>query len=110
MRRFPADYVKIDRSFVREITNTPEDEAIVRGVIDLAHALGLRVVAGGVEKPAQLAVLLSLGCDLGQGFLWLGPVVLDDVSAWCSGPPQPFSTLVRKRPVAGLTPRRVASR
>ncbi|MDQ4039774.1 MAG: EAL domain-containing protein [Actinomycetota bacterium] len=109
MRRFPADYVKIDRSFVREITNTPEDEAIVRGVIDLAHALGLRVVAEGVENPAQLAVLISLGCDLGQGFLWLGPAVLDDVTAWCSRPPQRFSTIARKRPVARLTPHGVAS-
>ncbi|MDQ3715249.1 MAG: EAL domain-containing protein, partial [Actinomycetota bacterium] len=109
MRRFPADYVKIDQTFVREITNTPEDEAIVRGVIDLAHALGLQVVAEGVETPAQLAVLISLGCDLGQGFLWLGPAVIDEVAAWCSRPPQRFSTIPRKRSVARLSPRGVAS-
>jgi len=110
MRRFQPDYVKIDRSFVREITSTAEDEAIVRGVIDLAHALGLRVVAEGVEDPAQLAVLIALGCDLGQGFLWMGPAVLDEVTAWCDGPPQRLPHFARKRPAARLTPRGVASR
>ncbi|PZS35536.1 MAG: protein kinase [Pseudonocardiales bacterium] len=87
LRRFPADYVKIDRSFVRDITNTAEDAAIVRGVIELAHALGLRAVAEGVETAEQLDVLMSLGCDQGQGFLWLAPAPLDEATAWCSGPP-----------------------
>ncbi|MDQ3052767.1 MAG: EAL domain-containing protein [Actinomycetota bacterium] len=102
MRRFPADYVKIDRSFVKEITHTPEDEAIVRGVIDLAHALGLRVIAEGVEDPAQLAVLLALGCDLAQGFLWMKPTELDDVVAWCRTLPAHFPVDGRRGLLAGL--------
>jgi len=102
MRRFPAEYVKIDRSFVQEITNTPEDEAIVRGVIDLAHALGLRVVAEGVEDRAQLAVLTALGCDLAQGFLWMKPAELDAVVTWCRSLPAPLPANGRTGLLAGL--------
>ncbi|MDP3711022.1 MAG: EAL domain-containing protein [Mycobacteriales bacterium] len=81
LRRFPVDLIKIDRSFVFEIERSSADLAIVRGVIDMAHALGLRAVAEGVETEAQYAVLTELGCDLGQGYLWMRPAPLDEVVA-----------------------------
>ena len=88
LRRFPVDLIKIDRSFVAGMTHDGQDEAIVRGVIELAHALGVRVVAEGVEQPEQLTVLADLGCDYGQGFHWMRPSPLADVVqlAW---PPAP---------------------
>jgi predicted signal transduction protein with EAL and GGDEF domain len=73
LRRFPVDLLKIDRSFVAGIVGSVEDEAIVRGVVEMAHALGLQAVAEGVEEPAQHALLLALGCDMGQGYLWMRP-------------------------------------
>ena len=77
LRRFPVDLLKIDRSFVSGIVGSTEDEAIVRGVIEMAHALGLKTVAEGVEEPAQRELLLGLGCDMGQGYLWSRPTDLD---------------------------------
>lgn len=80
LRRFPVDLLKIDRSFVAGITTSRQDEAIVRGIIDLAHALGVRVVAEGVEQPDQLAALTALGCDMAQGYLWMRPSALADLT------------------------------
>jgi len=79
LRRFPVDYLKIDRSFVRGVARSEEDKAIVRGVIDMAHALGLRAVAEGVEEVVQHEILRELGCDLGQGYLWMPPVPLESL-------------------------------
>ena len=64
----PVDLLKIDRSFIAELGEDPEDTAIVSGMICLAHALGLQVVAEGVKTADQLAKLEALGCDLAQGF------------------------------------------
>jgi EAL domain-containing protein (putative c-di-GMP-specific phosphodiesterase class I) len=74
LRRYPVQYLKIDRSFVKGVMNNPYDVAIVKGVIDLGHAFDLKIVAEGVETPAQLARLRASGCDLGQGYLWSAPV------------------------------------
>ncbi len=74
LRTFPISVVKIDRSFVRAIGTEREDTAIVAAVIALAKNLRLRVVAEGVETPAQLAVLHQLGCDYLQGYLLSEPV------------------------------------
>ena len=82
LRRFPVDYLKIDRSFVRGLVVSREDRAIVRGVVEMAHALGLRTIAEGVEDEAQRDILTELGCDLGQGYLWLKPVPLGSLSGW----------------------------
>ena len=76
LRKFPVDYLKIDRSFVRGIEGNDEDKAIVRGLIDIAHALGLNAIAEGIEDSAQRDILAGLGCDLGQGYLWTRPVPL----------------------------------
>ena len=82
LRRFPVDYLKIDRSFVAGVSASSEDRAIVRGVIDMAHALGLQAIAEGVEDAQQQQVLTDLGCDLGQGYYWLPPVPLESLPGW----------------------------
>jgi len=74
LRRLPVDALKIDLGFVRGATTDPDDASIVTAVIAVAHSLGLRVVALGVETEAQVALLRSLGCDEVQGYLWSPPV------------------------------------
>ena len=74
LRRLPVDALKMDLSFVRGATTDPDDASVVTAVIAVAHSLGLRVAAQGVETEAQLALLRSLGCDYVQGFLWSPPV------------------------------------
>lgn len=69
LRQFPLDFVKIDRSFVNGMTRTTGERAMVSAIIELAHALGLLVVAVGVESQAQFDLLEALGCDRAQGFL-----------------------------------------
>ena len=74
LQRFPIDELKIDRSFIRDLDFNPGDVSIVRAIISLAHELGLKVVAEGVETAEQLALLKLMGCDRYQGFL-RGPAV-----------------------------------
>jgi diguanylate cyclase (GGDEF)-like protein/PAS domain S-box-containing protein len=74
LKRFPVDAVKIDRSFVAGLGEKQEDSAIVAAVVGLGHALGLNVVAEGVETPRQRDELIALSCDAAQGFLFSPPV------------------------------------
>jgi EAL domain-containing protein (putative c-di-GMP-specific phosphodiesterase class I) len=69
LRRFPIDKLKIDRSFISDLTTNSADSSIVQAIISLAHSLGLKVVAEGVETGEQLERLRELGCDQYQGFL-----------------------------------------
>ncbi len=76
--KLPIDILKVDRSFVVNMTKTARDLAMVSTIIDLAHALDLRVVAEGVDDRAQLELLRQVGCDEIQGFLYSRPVPLED--------------------------------
>lgn len=74
LRRFPIDKLKIDRVFISEIVNRPEDASIVRAIVSLAHSLRLKVVAEGVETASQLAFLKAVGCDEYQGYHFSRPL------------------------------------
>jgi len=78
LRRFPIDKLKIDRSFIKELSSRPDDASIVRAIVSLAHSLRLKVVAEGVETPEQLALLKSLGCDQYQGYHYSAAVPAAD--------------------------------
>ncbi|MGH9036981.1 MAG: putative bifunctional diguanylate cyclase/phosphodiesterase, partial [Acidimicrobiia bacterium] len=81
LKRFPFDVLKIDRSFVRGLGRNSADRAIVKGVIDLAHALGLQVVAEGIEDREHLVELRALGCDLAQGYHFARPLPPEAIAA-----------------------------
>src|SRR5262249_12102449 len=82
LRRLPIDELKIDRSFVTPMLKDESDLIIVRSTINLAHDLGLKIIAGGVEDEPTLEHLAELGCDLAQGFHLSRPMALDDFSIW----------------------------
>ncbi|MHB1290561.1 MAG: putative bifunctional diguanylate cyclase/phosphodiesterase [Sulfuricella sp.] len=77
LRKFPIDTLKIDQSFVNQMTSNPDDAAIVGAVIGMAKSLRLRVIAEGVETPEQYAFLLAQHCDEGQGYYFGRPVVAE---------------------------------
>ncbi len=86
LKRFPVDSVKVDRSFVDGLGIDGEDSAIVAAVVSLGHALGLSVVAEGVETSCQLQALLALGCDRAQGYWFSGPRDPDGVRGAAAPP------------------------
>jgi diguanylate cyclase len=88
LRRFPIDKLKIDRCFVEQMDTRAEDASIVRAIISLAHSLHLKVIAEGVETPAQLQLLAELGCDQYQGFFF-SPALL----------PAKFEELLQEEPL-----------
>jgi EAL domain-containing protein (putative c-di-GMP-specific phosphodiesterase class I) len=81
----PLDVLKVDKSFVQNIGSDEEDEAIVRSTVDLAHSLGIAVVAEGVETDDVLQRLRGLGCDLAQGFFLAYPAPADEMTEWLLG-------------------------
>ncbi len=78
----PISELKIDRSFVRDLGDTPQSGAVVSAIIALARALGLRVIAEGVENVTQMEVLYNLGCHICQGFLFARPMPAAQVEQW----------------------------
>jgi EAL domain-containing protein (putative c-di-GMP-specific phosphodiesterase class I) len=84
LERLAVDAVKIDRAFVADLVDDPGDRAVVAAVVGLAHSLGRRAVAAGVETEAQLRELLALGCDEAQGYFFAPPQPAADLRALVS--------------------------
>jgi diguanylate cyclase (GGDEF)-like protein len=82
LKRLPVSEIKIDRSFVARMTTDADDAAIVASIIDLAHALGLRTVAEGVEDDDTQQALVGLSCDAAQGFLISRPLPDEVITDW----------------------------
>jgi diguanylate cyclase (GGDEF)-like protein/PAS domain S-box-containing protein len=80
LRNFPIDVVKVDRSFVADLDDRPQDQAIVSAVVELGHTLDLTTIAEGVETERQLELLRVLGCDLAQGFHFARPRPPDEIT------------------------------
>lgn len=84
LKQLPASTIKIDRSFIANILTDPEDRAIVASTVALAHAFQRRVIAEGVETPAQGRLLLQLGCDVVQGYGLARPMPAENIKEWIS--------------------------
>jgi len=84
LKQLPLDELKIDRCFVRDMASDDRDRAVVQATVDLAHTLGLRVVAEGVEDALALEVLQHLGCDLAQGYHLSRPLPVDELGHWAT--------------------------
>lgn len=98
LHKLPLDILKIDKSFVDELgEGNQEASTLADAIVALARSLRLEVIAEGIERPAQRDALWSMGCRLGQGFLYSGPVGADRLAALLTSPP-PFWPL----PDAGL--------
>ncbi|MFL5587160.1 MAG: amino acid permease [Ktedonobacteraceae bacterium] len=82
LKLLPAEELKIDRAFVQHVTTDLADQAIVRSTVNMAHSLGMQVVAEGVEDQAAWNLLETLGCDIAQGFYLSRPVPAQDLERW----------------------------
>ncbi len=91
LQRLPVDELKVDRSFVTNLATVPGDAVIARSTIDLAHNLGLTVVAEGVEDEVALQLLLDYGCDCAQGYYFSRPLPADELGDWLSRSPYRMS-------------------
>jgi diguanylate cyclase (GGDEF)-like protein len=89
MRRYPLDTLKIDHSFVRNLTTDADDASIVSAVINMGHSLHMLVVAEGVETTEQAAVLRAQACPQAQGYYFSQPVLADDFARFCARPATP---------------------
>jgi len=88
LKRLPVDELKIDQSFVRELATETTDAAIVASTVALGHALGLRVVAEGIEDQATWDLLVGMGCDVAQGYYLSRPLSPDALAHWLHEPPR----------------------
>jgi predicted signal transduction protein with EAL and GGDEF domain len=93
LRNLPARELKIDRSFVSDMDRIKEDATIVRSTIELAHNLGLHVVAEGVERSEVWTSLVDMGCDFGQGYLFSKPLPANELTEWLKETREPALVL-----------------
>jgi len=82
LKSFPVQTLKLDRSFVRDMDNNESDESICIAIISLAHSLGMKVVAEGIETQKQQEFLISSGCDILQGYYYSRPLPAEEASAF----------------------------
>ena len=87
LQHLPVDEIKIDQSFVTNLASVPGDAVIVRSTIDLAHNLGLTVVAEGVEDEIALDMLVEYGCDSAQGYFFSRALAADELTTWLTESP-----------------------
>jgi EAL domain-containing protein (putative c-di-GMP-specific phosphodiesterase class I) len=88
LHKFDIDFVKIDKAFVANLTSASTDLALCKAIILMAHELGMRVVAEGVETAQQRDLLLSAGCDFGQGYLFSAAMPVAEFEAYCRSAPR----------------------
>ena len=81
LKRLPVSELKIDRSFVQQLSTSVADATIVRTMVELAHSFGLRVVAEGIEDRTVLDMLTAFHCDLAQGYYFSKPFFLGEVTS-----------------------------
>ena len=91
LKQLPVDEIKIDRSFVKEMQNSSDDQVIVQTTLVMGHNLGLKVVAEGIEDAATLQQLQQLGCDLAQGYHIARPMPVEDFLRWLERNGRPVS-------------------
>ncbi len=89
LKRFPIDRLKIDRTFIRDVASDRDDAALVRAIITLAHNLGIKVIAEGVETREQQDFLADVGCDQAQGYLYSKAVDTGEFERLAKTPPRP---------------------
>ncbi|MEE9395405.1 MAG: EAL domain-containing protein, partial [Methylococcales bacterium] len=77
IKQYPIDFIKIDRSFIKNLATVPDDRALVTAIIAMAHALNIKVIAEGVETADQATFLRDLHCDMAQGFYFGKPLPND---------------------------------
>ena len=82
LKRFAVDKLKIDQSFVRDLSLDSDDAAIIRAIVQMAHSLGLRTIAEGVESEAILELLRRFGCDEAQGYHFARPLPAEALAAY----------------------------
>lgn len=87
LKRFPIDFLKIDQSFVRDMTVDPSDQAIIEATISMAHKLKIRVIAEGVETGEQRQMLLDAGCDFAQGYFFAKPMPWGEFETFVAAAP-----------------------
>src|SRR6185312_14936004 len=82
LKRLPVDEIKIDKSFITQLSPSSDDAIIVRSTVDMAANLGLTVLAEGVESATAMEYLRSIGCQAGQGYFISKPLPADGIADW----------------------------
>ena len=103
LKQLPVDVLKIDKSFIQNMGASDDDDAIVRSTVELAHSVGVRVVAEGVESKETLSMLAALGCDMAQGYCLSRPVPAGELTDWLEEASRRVSKPPRRRKRETLT-------